>query len=234
MWKKIKKFCQRLHHGPALINCPKCHHKVSKTARVCPGCGHPIGVISWITENKLLLLITTMIGLSGLSFVEGARDFLTGGWLKRNSPTMGKIFPGDATRPPREPSTAPNTTTNSSRSSRRCADCGDTRKCTSCGGNAKTQCPQCNRSGKAGYLPCENCQHTGKLTCPRCKGDGTITDWSGGAHRSVQCPRCKAEKALSCSHCQGKGMQRCPNYCRHGYIYCMTCEGKGICLKCGK
>lgn len=200
-----------------LIDCKKCGNQVSKAARCCPKCGHPIGKIGWILENKILLLVTSLLGVNGLWFVNFFKQEtvpVSGkGEVQQSKPKDDKT-PKEKTGKPKDVKTTS------------CSDCKGTQVCTLCKGKPSSPCPHCQNSGKPGYRACEKCEGNGKLTCPACKGRGQR---SGD---DKPCDRCKGDGKLLCNKCDGKSIMMCTKCFGRGTVHCIKCGGSGKCIAC--
>lgn len=172
-----------------LMNCPKCKHRISKAARSCPDCGHPIGFFGKILESKLILLATSLLGITGLSLMDFLYpDNITN--LKAHTreieqPTQTQISGGSEEQGGQkfEMKKVP------------CAHCSGSGKvaCEHCGGDGKAPCsdPRC-KHGRIGYgreaeictrclgtgeMSCRECNGSGRKNCPRCFGRGETTEY---------------------------------------------------------
>lgn len=190
-----------------LRSCSKCGGQVSKTARTCPHCGHPLGFINRIAESKLVLIITGLMGfmgLNGLWFLEVFED-------KKISPIDSQVQappvnshkPSHSAKPVSKPVNQDKYIT-----------------CSSCKGKGSAPCHVCKNSSKPGYILCKRCKGKKKFECSRCYGRGYNT------HDRSPCSACEGEKIVTCKRCKGKGLYDCKN-CRGGDVRCIRCFGKG-------
>ena len=181
-----------------LIECPKCHHKVSKAARTCSDCGHPIGFMGWIAESKILVGITTLVGLwlflgDDNYISNSARKYLPQ-WL----------FP-QVSEKTSEKEVSTGRLKKSKKKGKK--NKGNVKYITK-----KSRCRRCRKSAIPGYIKCYRCKGSGK--CRKCKGRGTVYKWG----KRETCSECKGTgKCRVCKNSRHTGYIKCPN-CRDGWI----------------
>lgn len=204
-----------------LMPCPKCGRRVSKAARQCPQCAHPIGITGRLLESKLLqitILICSAAGVNGLWFFDVFKSA-----EEKQRDRERKAAKTMSTTNPNKTGTVTDSKSSSDPVAAICKECKGTHVCPQCHGKPKTDCPRCKKTGK---IVCENCQGVGKLECPRCQGRGTAT------RESKLCDKCSGKGKLDCGKCKGDGKYRCQNCGGKGATNCVKCGGSGKCTAC--
>jgi RNA polymerase subunit RPABC4/transcription elongation factor Spt4 len=201
----------------AFIACPKCQRQVSRAARSCPQCGHPIGIINWILDNKVLLLVTSLLGANGLWFINFFKEESS---ALTNKGEVSQSKPDERDKPKENKEKPKHTVA--------CSICKNTGVCPLCHGKPRTSCAACAQSGHPGYQACDKCEGNKHLTCPACKGRGIRTG------ESKPCDKCRGKGKLPCQKCDSKGEYQCSKCYGRGYINCNQCGGTGKCIACSK